>query len=349
MASKVTRPLAQTQGRSGDTGDTRKLWSRQDATAVEGAVSQGATDQATALADAITAIDAQIAAQEQVIQGITDQMTALQNATAPDGSVMDNTDQLAALQTQLDAETAILQGMQDEQSAMQAELDALNGVASATGGTTTDQPATGTGGAAGATQANLARARAAVGQMRAHLAQHVAPVVLQSRDIPVGDIQPLLDDLMKAAQALQDLITQAGGTPPATASNTVILAELARVLGTTPTFRAIHALRDDVSNGRQYTKKMREDVVKAHVRAHGAEHTNAALIQKSIASFTVEELQLEIDRLEDIARTTLTSGRHVGPNARTRIVDEPNQPGEKVPANSARRVAQETKSRRMRP
>lgn len=321
MRRKLTGPAraaaAGTGGQAGASGVDAQI------------IADDASAQAQALADQITAAQGAIAAQQTVIDGLNAQVTAAQNQVDANGDTIDNTDLIAGLNQQIEGEQATLDSLNANLTGLQAELDGINATADATGGTSVTQPAAATGGAAGstppATGANSApqRARAALGQMRAMVQNHVAPMRLQMRDLTSDQLKPVVDAAQQLVDDLNQLLTDAGATPARSAADLVIHGVLKRAAGgKEPSFAFVRSMVQEAIAGRQYIADLQSDCVAAQVRAFGGESVNENDYRQMLRSVDAAGLKRELERLDTVARQTLTSGRRVLPTGGTVDLDD---------------------------
>jgi hypothetical protein len=302
----------------------------QDVTGLEQAVADSASTDAEALANYVATVTQQITDQEAVVAALQTQVDAAK-ANTPD--LVDG------LQAQLDAETAHLNDLKSELDSANQQLDAANTLADATGGTSTDASA-GTPPASGTTASNLLnRAKLGVERLRTITANDVAPLISFKRDVSADDLNNIIDALNAVITSIQQLVQNAGGTPPATQANTIILRTIANnTKDGQVNLRNVVEMVNRAKDGRDYRESLINDIVAGNGRAYGPSNVNEALVRAGVSRFSIEQLKEEVKRLDRLASISITSGRHVwgsdspnGNGSNNNIKDE-----DSVPSNASK-------------
>jgi hypothetical protein len=289
---------------------------------LEQVVADQATNDAESLATQIGEVQAQIVAEQAVIDGINAQITGAQNATASDGTVIDNTELIAGLQQQLEGEQAIMDSLNANLAALQQELDGVNATADATGGTPTDAP-TDAGAATPTTVSNaIARARASVAQMRAIARRYLPQAHPYMRDATDAQLQPIIADAQALVDALNALLTASGSNAVRSSNDRVIFDAIRRATGVKePGFAQVRALIQEASAGRVYIKDLQDQCVRERVRAVGAEHFDEQHYRRMLHNLDAQSLQTELRAQQSTARQIFTPGRRVVPVNGTGSID----------------------------
>ena len=290
-------------------------------------VADQATSDAAALADQIQAKNDQIAALESANEGLQTQITAAQGAVDDQGNPVDNTELIAGLQTQIDANNDQIAGLEAEIEGLQAELDGVNATADATGGTTTDAPATTDTTATTVSNLLARRARAALTSMRGMIANHIAPLRPHARALAKGPKAQVASEARALADSLNSLLSDMGEEPSRSAADRVLFGVLRRATGiASPGIVQVRQLVQEAEAGREYLKDLQDECVRQRVRAAGADKVSVEQYRKMLRSLNVEDLKQERDTQSATARAVFTPGRRVVPVQGSGTVDVPDLP-----------------------
>lgn len=315
-----------------------------DVAALAEVIATQATDQATAQADAITALDAEIAALEDQLAASQAALDALRGAEAPDQAAIDaeqaNYD---SIQTQLDAKRA-------DRDAAAAELDAINETATETGGEPAAVPAEGAApgggmgaGAGGTLAARLRTARpdqrvaAGLLIMRRIVQGQIAPNRLNARAVDSGTIQQIIDQVTAVQSALQQVLTDLGSEPARTVQDRAVWSILGRAATEAGargvSIAMVRQLTLEAHAGRAYRRALIDLTVAARVSALGADRANAETYRTRLEAASLDAIEDDYESYTGKKADLFRPGRQVPSRAAaTETATRPRPEAPQAPA-----------------